>query len=473
MLDMSQLTAQLEAPLSRPPRFQSLVGPSFILLGLGLGSGELLLWPYLAANYGLGLMWGALVGITLQFILNLEIERYTLATGESVFVGLTRKYKTAAPLWFLLSTFIPWIWPGIISTSALIISSTIQPELFRPLAIILLLSIAFILTGKSSVYQTLERWQKISIGIAIPFFAILTFLLAKTTDWKMLLNGLVGIGEGYRWLPPKLPILTFLGALAYAGAGGNLNLAQSFYIKDKGFGMGAHANCSTSQVRGHSPISKKPRLEGYRFPLTSGMIKRFQKWWQLMSLEHAMVFWLTGLTTMLMLALLAYVTVHNQVSTIPHGVQFLFTQAISISASTHTIIGTTFLGIVAWMLYSTHLTITDSTSRILAENSVLLNNKIFQPELLSTWYRLAVWLQVLIGCGVLLIGISEPFLLVTIGAALNAFTMFVYSFLIWKLNSTELPKPIRPSKLKQLLTLSVTAFFGVFSIITIIQWLTQ
>lgn len=472
MLHMSQLAARLEAPLGHPPHFRSLIGPSFILLGLGLGSGELLLWPYLSANFGLGLIWGALVGITLQFILNLEIERYTLATGESVFVGLTRQYKTFAPLWFILSTFVPWIWPGIISTSALIISTALFPHLFRPLAIVMLLSVGLILTGRPTAYQTLERWQRISISIAIPLFALLTLKLAQAADWQALFNGLVGIGEGYRWLPPKLPIFTFLGALAYAGAGGNLNLAQSFYIKDKGFGMGAHANCSTSQVRGHLPLNIKPRLEGYKFSITAASLRRFHNWWRLMTIEHALVFWATGLITMLMLALLAYVTVYSHTDTIPQGVQFLFVQASFIASQTHSVVGVVFLAIVAWMLYSTHLTITDSTSRILAENSVLLNKQIFKPVALATWYRLAVWLQILIGCVVLLSKISEPFLLVTIGAALNAITMLVYSILIWRLNSTQLPLQLRPSKLRQGLTLLVSGFFGLFSILTIVQWLT-
>src|SRR4030066_1852869 len=99
-------------PLSKnelpdPPRLSKLIGPSFILLGLGLGSGELILWPYLASNFGLGIIWGAVIGITLQFFLNMEIERYTLVTGESVFVGLARKLKVVAPVCFILSTFIP------------------------------------------------------------------------------------------------------------------------------------------------------------------------------------------------------------------------------------------------------------------------------------------------------------------------------------------------------------------------------
>ena len=96
--------------LPAAPHFKKLIGPSFIFLGLGLGSGEIILWPYLSANYGLGIIWAAILGITFQFFMNMEIERYTLVHGESVFVGLARKLKWI-PLWFLLSTFIPWIWP--------------------------------------------------------------------------------------------------------------------------------------------------------------------------------------------------------------------------------------------------------------------------------------------------------------------------------------------------------------------------
>ena len=74
--------------LPKAVSLKNIIGPSFILLGLGLGSGEVILWPYLASNYGLGIIWGAVFGITFQFIMNMEIERYALARGESVFVGL-------------------------------------------------------------------------------------------------------------------------------------------------------------------------------------------------------------------------------------------------------------------------------------------------------------------------------------------------------------------------------------------------
>src|SRR3990172_7738455 len=104
---MTNLKPLHKKRLPPAPPLRKLLGPSFILLGLGLGSGELILWPYLASTYGLGIIWGALLGITFQFFLNMEIERYTLVRGESIFVGLARRVGQFAPLWFIFSTLIP------------------------------------------------------------------------------------------------------------------------------------------------------------------------------------------------------------------------------------------------------------------------------------------------------------------------------------------------------------------------------
>jgi len=46
------------------------------------------------------LLWAALVGVSLQFFLNMEIERWTLATGETAIAGFARLWKTGgAPSW--------------------------------------------------------------------------------------------------------------------------------------------------------------------------------------------------------------------------------------------------------------------------------------------------------------------------------------------------------------------------------------
>jgi hypothetical protein len=84
---------------------KKIIGPSFVILALGLGSGEVILWPYLVSNYGLGIAWGALLGITFQFFINMEIERYALVKGESVFVGIAKIF-TRSVKWFINSSFI-------------------------------------------------------------------------------------------------------------------------------------------------------------------------------------------------------------------------------------------------------------------------------------------------------------------------------------------------------------------------------
>ncbi len=62
-------------PFPKTISFKKLLGPSFIILALGLGSGEVILWPFLVATYGLGIALGALLGITFQYFMNMEIER--------------------------------------------------------------------------------------------------------------------------------------------------------------------------------------------------------------------------------------------------------------------------------------------------------------------------------------------------------------------------------------------------------------
>ncbi len=52
-----------------------------------------MLWPFIASQVGLVLLWGALVGVVTQFFLNMEVERYTLATGETAVTGFNRFWK--------------------------------------------------------------------------------------------------------------------------------------------------------------------------------------------------------------------------------------------------------------------------------------------------------------------------------------------------------------------------------------------
>lgn len=444
--------------MPQPLSFRALLGPSFILLGLGLGSGELILWPFLTANYGLGIVWAAVLGVTLQFFINMEIERYSLVRGESIFVGFARKLHFL-PFWFILSTLVPWVWPGIITSSAVLLGNFLGLANTEFLAIFLLISVGLILTLGPVLYKTQELFQKTVILVGTPFILLLAIFIAKTTDWVNLGWGILGKGDGFWFLPVGLPLASFLAAVAYAGAGGNLNLAQSFYIKEKGYGMGKFSGRITSILTGKI---EELRLTGAKFEMDKENLGRFFTWWRLINFEHGLVFWLGGTATILLLSLLAFSTVFGQGE--GSNIAFVINEARVLGAKTLPTIGGLFLLVGGLMLFTTQLGVMDVTSRILTENLSLLSQKFFPPTSIRRNFYLFLWLQIILGIVILAAGFSEPLALLTLGAVLNAFAMFVHIILTLWLNLTSLEKEIRPSWVRIGAMVLAFLFFGYFSV---------
>ena len=97
--------------MPEPLPLGKVLGPSVILAGLGVGSGEYIIWPFMTATVGTGFLWAAVLSVTVQYFLNMEIERYTLATGETAVAGFVRFWKPWGVL-FCLFTIVPNMWPG-------------------------------------------------------------------------------------------------------------------------------------------------------------------------------------------------------------------------------------------------------------------------------------------------------------------------------------------------------------------------
>lgn len=444
--------------LPEVPPLKKLIGPSFILLGLGLGSGEIILWPYLTSNYGMGIIWGALLGITLQFFMNMEIERYALAHGESVFVGLARKFRWIS-LWFLISTFIPFVWPGIAASSAKLLGTVLGFNDTRNLSIILLIIMGLILSLGPILYKTVETFQKILIAIGIPTVFLLSIFLAKAADWGDLAKGAIGIGNGYFFLPEGIAIASFLAAFAYAGAGGNLNLAQAFYIREKGYGMGKYLGRITSLITGKK---ENVSLTGTKFELDPQSVTRFKKWWRNINIEHFTVFLLTGSITILLLGLLSYSTVYGMEGNI-QGISFVIREGQVIGERIFPFVGTFFLLVASLTLFGTQLTVFDATSRILTENTVLAAYPRLNENHISKIYYLVLWLQIIGGVFIFMRGFTEPLQLLVLAAVLNAFAMFIHVGLTLWLNLTSLAKPLRPSFYRITAMVLAFLFYGGFS----------
>jgi Txe/YoeB family toxin of Txe-Axe toxin-antitoxin module len=275
----------------------------------------------------------------------------------------------------------------------------------------------------------------------------------------------VGSGEGYWFLPVGLPIATFLGALAYAGAGGNLNLAQSLYVKEKGYGMGKFSGRITNIFSG---TKEDIQLTGTTFEPTQGNIKRFRVWWRRINIEHTIVFWITGAFTMVLLSLLAFSTVFGNPS-VETSINFVILEGREIAARTIPGLGTFFLAMAGVMLFGTQFSVLGSNARIASENLVLTNQAKFKVSALPKFFYIFLWIQVLAGIAIFASGFTEPLTLVVTGAVLNAFSMFIYTGLVLYMNKTVLHRKLRPSLFRTFAVFSAFLFYGAFSVFTVLQ----
>lgn len=461
---MSKIYKEFPVPL----KIQKLLGPSFIILALGLGSGEVILWPYLVSNYGLGIAWGAILGITFQFFINMEIERYALIKGESVFVGLAKIF-TWTPYWFILSTFIGFGLPGIIAASAEVCASLFGITNFKWIAIGMLILIGIVLSAGKTIYHTMERVTKTIILIGVPFIFTLTIILSSKMDWAQLASGIMGRGIDFHFLPKGIALATFFAAFAYSGAGGNLNLTQSIYIKEKGYGMGKYAEKIAGFFTTRGKM-KHIKLSGEKFELNQQNISRFKQWWNAINFEHGLIFLFVGGISMLLLMLLSFTTtfgLHDNIE----GIHFVINEGAVIGKTLLPSIGVLFLLVVSIMLFQTQLGILDSTSRIMAENIAIKklsknpNGKIH----LSQIYSFFVWIQITFGITLFLLNIYEPKTLIILGAVINAVAMFIHVGLVSWLNQKSLPKKLQPKLWRKIILLIIFLFFGFFSILILLD----
>lgn len=447
-------------PMPAALPLKKLLGPSFILLGLGLGSGEIILWPYLASNWGLGIAWGAVLGLFFQFFINMEIERYSLARGESVFVGLGRRWRFV-PWWLIASTMIGFGWPGIIASSSFLMTSVFGGN-STYLAIVFLILIGVILSVGKYIYNTVEKFAKFIIIIGVPFVVFLAIYMAKSSDWSALALGAFGKGDDYWFLPAGIPLASFLAAFAFSGAGGNLNLTQSSYIREKGYAMGQYMTKVKSLFTGQKQMMD---LNGYEFKASEENKKNFFAWWKNVQREHLIVFFLTGLVSILLLLLLAYATAFGLPDNI-QGINFVVNEAKMIGLKTFPVLGSVFAVMMGVMLFSTQFSVLDSTSRIMSENYALAKTKSEKPVNLSRTYYVFLWAQIAFGISVFAFGFKEPLALLTLSAVINAVCMFAHIGMVNYLNYKELPREIHPQLWRRAVIFVSFLFFGVFSALT-------
>ncbi|MGH3729276.1 MAG: Nramp family divalent metal transporter [Micromonosporaceae bacterium] len=452
------------ADLPEPIPLKKVLGPSVLLLAGAIGSGEYVLWPYITSQVGLTLVWLTLLGVLTQYFLNMEIERYTLATGETAVTGFTRLWKPWGLL-FVAMTIIPWAWPGWATggTTTLSFALGFSADATPYITIGVLVLIGVVLTVSPVVYQTVEKIQFFMVALIILFVLYAMTFLIGGDGYAALANGFVSVDR----IPAGISSIgaaTLLGAIAFAGAGGALNLVQSNWVRDKGLGMGARLPKVVSPFTGEETAAP---TTGYFFRRDPENMRRWNGWWKVADREQFTTFFVIGAVTLFVFMTLTYMTVGTGIGA--EDFDFIRLQGEALGDKQGAWLATTFWLIGSVVLFSTNLAVIDMVGRVTADvlKTGLLKNSARWSE--SKLYFMAVWLEIVFGSAILLSGVTQPIILLVIASSLNGLVMFVYSVLLIQLNRFTLPREIGLKGVRLVALGWAVLFYGGFSVILLID----
>lgn len=456
--------------LPEPPRWTKALGVGVVVMGLAIGTGELILWPNLVTRFGMGILWAAFLGLTFQYFINKEVARHSLATGESFFTSSSRVFKWFAPLW-LFSAVLMYVWPGwagAMGTTLRELSGfgTYLGWAWFSLGLVLVLTFF----GKTA-YGVLEKSLKIIVPTFFVLLLINSFLNLSLGDFK---DAFLDISK-FRSLPDGLSMAVLLGAIVFAGAGGLLNLCVSLWYRDKQFGMGKYVGRIINPITGKE---ESVSYKGYSFDPHPENMARWRKWMRFVFVDQAVIFWLLGIITLILISLNAYVVL-KPLGIVPEGLQVAVVQANIFGKNWGAFGYNTFLVMTFLMLFSVMWTVIDAFTRIITD-ILYVNSRVgpFKERLkgiknVSTHILYYVLISVIVGISALLLPYKQPLTLLNLSAVLGGITMAIYIPVLIYINNFKLHKLLRPNILTNAVMICASVFYAYFAASAIIEFLSK
>jgi len=314
----------------------ALIGPGLVLAGGSIGTGEWVMGPQTAAKYQGAMLWVVLVSIVAQVVLNTEVMRYTLCTGEPIMTGFLRS-KPGPRFWilfYLLLDFGGW-WPAqaglaaqilVVATQGLTPQDTINPDTVRLVsyAVFVVCAVTVLFGGK--VYNTLQivLGGKFLYTLFYMLFCCVFFVSFET--WGRIWGGLFDVTRLPRDAQgnPNLDWSLIAALAGFSGVGGMGNIMASNFVREKGWGMGGKVGAIPSLVGGH-----KLELSHIGTICRPGeeTRQRFRGWFRYLLVDQYLVWALGSLVAMMLPCLLG--AEYLRVASLQTGDQWRWAAALS------------------------------------------------------------------------------------------------------------------------------------------------
>jgi Mn2+/Fe2+ NRAMP family transporter len=457
---------ELPAPVPfNAKNLMALLGPGLVMVGGSIGTGEWVQGAGVAALYRGALLWVAPIAILCQVLLNTEVMRYTLVTGEPMFTGFMR--SRPGPrfwlLWYLLLDVISW-WPALAGLAAQILIYTIfqadpQPQQVQVGATCILLLCGTLLCFGGRIYNTLEVVLGGKVFFVLGYLIIVDLFFCPPSVWGQVFGGMVNPF----WIPENVDWTLVGGVVGFAGIGGMGNILASNYVREKGWGMGAHVGAIPSAIGGskialsHLGTMARPTEEAQR---------RFNRWWGYIKIDQFGL-WLWGsIIGMALPCILGATYLKSNYFQHKGGHQWKAAAAIAqdFGAEHGAVLGwlTLLCGFI--IMFPGQFSAMDGIARRWCDALWSGSRRVraMDPSKIRVLYYGFVAAYVTVGVLLTLRGISAPKMMVISG---NMANLALASCIVQTLyvNSTFLPPAFRPSVGKRaLLALAACFYVGIF-----------
>jgi hypothetical protein len=458
------------APRPRGLQWINAVGPGVIVLGASIGSGEFLLGPAAFVKYGLSLLWIVGLAALLQTLLNVELMRYTMATGEPVVTGFMR-VRPHATFWawfYAVLYFLQMGWPGwagaaagaVFFLEAKRLPHASESGMVYAIGVSLYLLCGLILLVGRRIERTLEYLNWIMIAAIIGGLGALCILFVPLSTWGAALAGFAGfdLNTGSFQFVPAGADFFLLGAFAaYAGGGGVANLTLSNWARDKGYGMSSSVGFIPAAVGG-----KKVALahSGAAFEPNAESLARWRGWWRIIRVDQWGVFF-TGAVLGMTLPALLYVTFVPAGTDIRGlGIAAALAQAVSTQK------GAIFGGVIAilgvWILFKAQLDILEGMTRAVTDILWTGSARIRAwrgGDVRVVYYSVLVVISV---WGIIALRLTQPIILLALSANMAGIVFIISSLHLLYINTRLLPVALRPPMWRRVALVALALFYGFF-----------
>jgi len=437
----------------KPHSFFQLVGPGAVMVGLAVGAGELIVWPIMTARYGASIAWAAMLGIALQLVINIEVGRYTLATGESVYSAFARLSRGWVPV-FLVLNVAGWILPGWARTCAGAVKAIVvgvdgpgEPWLWTALTFAL---VAIVLFGPRHAYRTIERTTITLVAAMLVGLVVIALRVGSTDAVGELVHGITRFG----YKPADLPTYELFSAIVFAGAGGTANLVFSYYLLDKGWGMGA--SVTDEQVGSRA------------FRLTDGAVNegRWRAWFEHVRNDQVVFFWLMNSLTILLFIFSALVVLHAE-GIVPGRDMLIVQEAAMLERVWGKPGAYLFMAVGIACLFSTQLTLLDCVARSCVD-LLRTNYRRARRYSFGGLYRAVALAWIIAGVALTWAwGRLPPFMFLLSAGFFGGIAMAVYCPLLLRANTSLLPASCRPGLPGRASLAAISVFYIAFALCSI------